>query len=383
VRERIRRWQPVLYFVQKEFRQVFRDFDMLRVIFMVPIIQLFVFAYAANTDLRNVTVGVLDQDHTAVSRRVVDAVTHTGVFVRGPVAETPRELEGFLTHDRARVTLWIPKNFERDVLEGRGAQVGIAVDGRNSSLAGRAAGYSQAVVTREVARIRADEGVRAAQARGKPPVRINGVTRFFYNPELESRYYMVPGILVLLITILSMLLTGMAVVREKELGTLEQILVTPITAGQLVAGKTIPFTIITFGELTFATVVAKLWFHLPLEGSLVALVLGVGAYLLVTLGIGLLVSTVSSTQQQAMFSVWFFMVFAILMSGFFYPVENMPGWAQMLSAIDPLRYTMNVVRGVFLKGAGLSDLWQEMAVLVVMGAAVFSTAVIRFQKRVA
>jgi len=405
MRERIRRLQPVLYFIQKELRQVFRDFDMLRVVFMVPTIQLFVFSYAANTDLRNVTVGVCDQDRTAVSRQVIDAVTHSSVFVPGPLADAPGDLEELLNTGRARVTLWIPKDFERDVIEGREAQVGIAVDGRNSSLAGRASGYAGAVITREVARIRSEQGIRrrspgvavvqpsgmgevaaasaTTAARPKPPIRINGITRFFYNPELESRYYMVPGILVLLITIVSTLLTGMAVVREKELGTLEQILVTPITAGQLIAGKTIPFAVITFGELTFATIIAKLWFHLPLQGSIPTLILGVGAYLLVTLGIGLLVSTISSTQQQAMFSVWFFMTFAILMSGFFYPIENMPTWAQWLSAVDPLRYTMNVVRGVFLRGAGITDLWKDIAVLIVMGTAVFSTAVLRFQKRVA
>ncbi|HER19858.1 MAG TPA: ABC transporter permease, partial [Chromatiales bacterium] len=329
--------------------------------------------------------GLLDQDRTAVSRRVVDALTHSDVFVAGPVARTPDELEGFLTHDRARVTLWIPRYFERDVLEGHQPEVAIAVDGRNSSLAGRAAGYAQAVVTREVMRVRAEEGVAspAAAAAASPPVRIDGVTRFFYNPELESRYYMVPGILVLLITIVSTLLTGLAVVREKELGTFEQILVTPLTPGQLVAGKTVPFAIITFGELTFATIVAKLWFHLPLQGSLFTLILGVGAYLLVTLGIGLLVSTISSTQQQAMFSVWFFMTFAILMSGFFYPIENMPTWAQWLSAVDPLRYTMYIVRGVFLRGAGFLDLWHELAVLAGFGLVVFTAAVQRFQKRIA
>lgn len=384
--QRLKNWRPVLYLMQKEFRQVFRDFDMLRVVFMVPTIQLFIFAYAANTDLRNVTVGLLDQDHSYASRRVVDAFTHSDVFVPGPIAQNPGELEDFLIDNRARLTLWIPKDFERDVLEGREANVAIAVDGRNSSLAGRASGYAQAVVAREVLRIRQEQNVRAAHAAGvapaRPPIRINGIARFFYNPELESRNFMVPGILVLLITIVSMLLTGMAVVREKELGTLEQVLVTPLTAGQLIAGKTIPFAVITFGELTFATVVAKLWFHLPLQGSIPTLVLGVGAYLLVTLGIGLLVSTVSSTQQQAMFSVWFFMTFAILMSGFFYPIENMPGWAQALSAIDPLRYTMNVVRGVFLRGAGITDLWKEIVVLIVMGTAVFSTAVLRFQKRI-
>jgi len=366
--------------MRKEFQQVFRDHDMLRVIFMMPMIQLFLFSYAANTDLRNVKVGLLDNDNSALSRRVVAAVHQSDVFTAGPVADNPRQLEGFLTGNRAAVTLWIPRDFERDVLQGHATEVAIAVDGRQSSLAGRASGYARAVIVREVARIRSEQGIRDP---GGQPARIEGVTRFFYNPELESRYFMVPGILVLLITVVSMLLTGMAMVREKEIGTLEQLLVTPMTSGQLIAGKTLPFAVITFAELAFATTVAVLWFRLPLEGSIGVLLVGVGAYLLVTLGIGLLVSTVSSTQQQAMFTAWFIMVFAILMSGFFYPVENMPGWAQLLSIIDPLRYTMNIVRGVFLKGAGLTDLWREIAILMAMGVSIFSVAVIRFQKRIA
>lgn len=379
--ERTRKWQAVFYFIQKEFRQVFRDHDMLRVIFMVPMVQLFLFAYAANTDLRNVTVGLLDEDNSAMSRRVAEAVFRSDVFVAGPVVQNPRQLQDLLNRERARVTLWIPRNFERDVLGRRATQIAIAVDGRQSGLAGRASGYAQTIIQNEIARTWSEKGIRSPDTGS--PVRIEGVSSFFYNPELESRYYMVPGILVLLITVVSMLLTGMSMVREKEIGTLEQLLVTPITPAQLIAGKTLPFAVITFGELAAATTVAVLWFRLPLEGSVGVLALGVGAYLLVTLGIGLLVSTVSSTQQQAMFSVWFIMVFAILMSGFFYPVENMPGWAQVLSSIDPLRYTMNVVRGVFLKGAGFSDLWREIAVLGVMGTAVFCAAVMRLQKRIA
>jgi ABC-2 type transport system permease protein len=172
-------------------------------------------------------------------------------------------------------------------------------------------------------------------------------------------------------------------VREREMGTLEQLLVTPLTPAQHIAGKTIPFVIITFADFIIATVIAILWFRLPFEGSVPLLVAGAAAYLLVTLGVGLLASTVSSTQQQAMFTVWFFLVFGIMTSGFFFPVDNMPDWSKWLPAINPLRYMMDIIRGVFLKGAGFRDMGYELLILVVMGIGVFSAAILRFQKRIA
>lgn len=363
------------HLVRKEFRQIFRDHAMLRLIFLMPIVQLFVFAYAANTDLRNVIVSVLDQDGSAESRRLQAAFAASDVFVPGPTARDPAELDRLLREERARVTLWIPEGFSLDLAQGYAPQVGITVDGQNSSLAGRASGYALALVQRESGRMMEENGV----ARAGPAVA--SVTRFFYNPELESRFYMVPAILVLLITVISALLTGMAVVREKEIGTLEQLLVSPLRPLEIICGKTLPFALIAYAELCFAGTVAVLWFRLPLEGSLALLAISALAYLLVTLGIGLLASTISQTQQQAMLSVWFFLVFGILMSGFFYPVENMPRWAQWISALDPVRYILEIVRGVFLKGAGLADLWRSLLILACMGVLVFGLAARRFEKR--
>jgi ABC-2 type transport system permease protein len=366
--------------VRKEFRQIFRDPGMLRIIFAVPLVQLLVFSYAANTDLHNVPVSALDQDQTVASRRLVDSFFHCDVFVPGPTAHDPKELRELLANESARVTLWIPKGFTEDLAEGKTPQVGITVDGQNSSVAGRASGYAQIIVARETQRMLRERGF---EPKGTPPgaAQVSGITRFFYNPQLESRFYMVPGILVLLITVISSLLTGMAVVREKEIGTLEQLLVSPLRPFQLVAGKTIPFVVVSFFEFCFAGVVAVLWFHLPLEGSIPLLALSAMAYLLVTLGVGLLASTLSQTQQQAMLTVWFFLVFGILMSGFFYPVENMPQWAQWISAADPVRYIMNIVRGIFLKGAGFLDLWRGPAILTGIGLFVFGSAAQRFEKR--
>jgi ABC-2 type transport system permease protein len=367
------------HLIRKEFRQIFRDTAMLRIIFMMPVVQLLVFSYASTTDLRNVRVCVLDDDHSAQSRRLIEAFQHSDVFVLGPMAENPEDLSRLLLDDKARLTLWIPRGFAKDLAEGAAPQVGINVDGQNSSVAGRASAYARGIVSQATGRMMRETGKEpTAPAAGQ----VVGVTRFFYNPELESRFYMVPGILVLLITVISAFLTGMAVVREKEIGTLEQLLVSPLRPTEIVMGKTIPFVIIAYFELALAGTIAMLWFRLPLAGSVWLLAVAAMAYLLVTLGVGLLASTLSQTQQQAMLTVWFFLVFGILMSGFFYPVENMPVWAQWISAADPVRYIMNIVRGIFLKGAGLGDLWRDLAVLTAMGVFVFGMAAQRFQKRV-
>ncbi|MBZ0269588.1 ABC transporter permease [bacterium] len=375
--------REILVFVRKEFRQVFRDTAMVRIIFVVSTVQLFVFAYATNTDLRNVRFAVLDGDRTEASRDLVAAFRATREFVPGPVAHDGDELEAFLLEGRAELALRIPQGYARDLLRGDTPAVAVTVDGTNSSRAGRAAGYAGTIIRAETARSAAERGLVIPGSEGAPAAgpRIEGVTRFFYNPELESRYYMVPAILVLLVSVISSLLTGMSVVREREIGTLDQLLVSPLTPAQIIAGKTIPFAVISFVQFFFSTALAILAFRLPLAGSVPVLLLGGIVYLLVTLGVGLLASTVSSTQQQAMFAVWFFLVFGILMSGFFYPIENMPPWARELTRINPLRYMMNIVRGVFLKGAGFGDLRGDLAMLTALGLAVFSAAAIRFRKR--
>lgn len=368
--------RTLAFLVRKEFLQIRRDPAMLRLIFAVPIVQLLVLGYAANVDLERVPVSFLDQDHSAESRALEDAFLATTTFVPGPAASSPAQLQSRLDDDEADLTVWIPPHYARDLAAGRTVPVGIAVDGINSQAAGKAAGYA--------ARIVQAEAVRLAAARGFAPrgARVQAATRFFYNPELVSRIYMVPGILVILVTIVSAMLTGMAVVREKEIGTLEQLLVTPLKAGHLVAGKTLPFALLSYLTLTIATTLGVLWFHLPIHGSLVLLAVAMAAYLLVTLGVGLLASTVSSTQQQAMFTVWFFLIFGILMSGFFYPIANMPEWARVLTYANPMRYIMAIVRGIFLKGAGLADLWPQLAALAGIGVAVFAGAVRGFARQV-
>jgi len=374
----MRALQPIPFLVRKEFRQIFRDPALVRIVVFLPLIQLFIFGYAANTDLQNVRVAVLDQDHSRESRALIDAFYASDVYVPGPTAESPRQLQDYLVRGKADLTLWIPRGYAEALVTGGKQPVGVAVDGTNSSLAGRAVAYATTIA--------AQKAQRAGVARWAPDVSRAPVTevhsRIFYNPELRSRFYMVPGIVVLVVTIISALLTGMAVVREREIGTLEQLMVSPLTPGQLIAGKTIPYAILAFLDLAFATLVAVLWFRLPFEGSVLLLAGSALAYLLVTLGLGLLASTVSATQQQAMFTLWFVLIFMILMSGFFYPVANMPPGIRWMTYANPLRYMMTIVRGIFLRGATLPDILPQLAAMVGIGVLTFSAAVWRFQKRV-
>jgi ABC-2 type transport system permease protein len=360
--------------VRKEFRQLRRDPALLRLVLVLPVMQLMVMSYALNSDLKDLRVAVLDEDHTPLSRRLVDAFPHSTTFAAGPRAGDAAALGELLGRHECDLAVHIPAGFARDVAAGRSPAVGLLVDGSNSSIAGRGAGYAEALLAREAQRLAAESG-----AGGRAPV--GAAVRFYYNPELESRLYMVPGVIVILVTIISALVTGLAVVREKELGTLEQIAVTPLSPLQLIAGKTIPFALIALLDLVLATAIAMAWFKVPMAGAPWALVLGVLCYLLVTLGLGLLASAVSDTQQQAVFTVWFFLVFAIMLSGFFFPVQNMPEWARALTWLDPMRFFMAVVRGVLLRGAGVADLARELAILLAMGVTAFGSAVLLFRRQ--
>jgi ABC-2 type transport system permease protein len=387
--------RPLLCLVRKELLQLRRDPALLRLVIMVPLVQLLVLAYAINNDLRNLRVSVLDEDHTPVSRRLTEALDHAEVFVPGPEPADSRQLARLLQEGRSDLAVHVPQDFSRDILKGWSPALGLEVDGTNSSIAGRGAGYALEVISRQAAQIAGpllpvgavQDGAGKGEATGNAgPTAAGGigrtvaVPRFFYNPELESRFYMIPGIIVMLVTIISALVTGMAVVREKEIGTLEQVMVTPLSSLQFVAGKTLPFALIALLDLALATVFARLWFGVPLAGSPLVLLLGALLYLLVTLGLGLLASAVSNTQQQAMFTVWFFLIFTILLSGFFFPVENMPGWARALTYLNPMRFFLEIVRGIFLRGSGLADLAGQLLILLVMGVVSFAGAVILFRR---
>ncbi|MFH0883138.1 MAG: ABC transporter permease [bacterium] len=374
--------RTILYLIQKEFRQIIRNKFMIRLILIAPIMQTLVLGHALNTDLKNVNLAIVDLDHSKASRELASSFFASSLFRPAKMSATPSNVEEVMVHHGADMVLWIPEHYERDIATGRSATVGIYVDGTNSSLAGLSGGYASAILRKQ------NEAIRRERLDANPRMaagvyEVKPISRFIYNPELETRYYMIPGVVVLIVTIISGMLSGMAVVREKEIGTLEQLLVTPITPLQLIAGKTIPFAIISFIDIGLVTLFGILYFRLPFAGSVLLLAGAALLYLLVTLGVGLLASTVSQTQQQSMFTVWFIMIFAILTSGFFFAIENMPTPVRALTLLNPLRYFLSIVRGVFLKNVSLMDAMPDLLPLALIGVVVFGVAVTRFRKRVA
>ncbi|MBI4408873.1 MAG: ABC transporter permease [Gemmatimonadetes bacterium] len=355
--------------VRKELRQIFRDPKAKRIIFGAPVIQLVLFGYAVNTDVRNVSSFVVDHDRTAESRALVDALTVSGHFRVVGRSDRARDLARALDGGRAVIGLEIPAGFARDLRAGRGAAAQVLVDGTSSNTATVAQGYA--------ARIIQAFGVRAL---GDAPA--GGVdlrARAWYNPALVSRVYNIPAVIGAILFMMSLLLTALAVVRERELGTLEQLLVSPLTGGELVLGKMIPVAAIAFVDLALITTVAVAWFDIPLRGSVPTLLLASAIFIVTSLGFGLLISTISRTQQEAFMAMFLFFLPAIILSGFLYPVRTMPHFFQLLTLLNPIRHFLEVVRNIFLKGAGLADLWPQLLVLTAMAALTLWLARWRFR----
>ena len=371
--------RQLLFLLRKEFQQLRRDPTMLRILLVMPIIQLMVLSYAVNTDLKQMRTVVVDLDRTQASAKFITDFFATDYFKRvhsevTTFADAGKQVET----SNADMIVTLPRGFAND--REHNAHIGVTVDGQNSNVGGLASGYA----ARAIAQMN-QTMLEQWKRQGRLPVgvdaKINPVVRFWYNPELNIRHFMVPGIVVLLITIISGMLSGIAVVKEKEIGTIELLLVAPLERWQLVAGKLIPFFISAFVVMTIGLTVGILWFGVPFAGSPLTLALGVALYLIVTLSIGLFASTVSSTQMQAMFSVWFFLIFAIMTSGFFFPVENMPKWLQYMTIPNPMRYMMDIMRSVLLKGSTMVELKEQFLALVALGVAMFTLAVSRFQRQ--
>ena len=355
--------ERVFEMVRKEFRQIFRDPRLRRVIFIAPMIQLLAFGYAVSTDVRNVSTLVVDHDRTRASRELVEAFTASGYFRVLGYAERPGDLVRALDHGDAVVGIVVPRGFERDAAEGR-AKVQILLDGTNSNLATVARGYAERIVL----------------SLGKtptPPVDLR--SRAWFNPSLESRDYNVPAVIGALLLLICLLLTSLAVVREREIGTLEQLLVSPLQPGELILGKTLPFALIGLVDLGLVTAVALLWFRIPFRGNPLLLVLGTVLFLLSALGLGLLISSISNTQQEAFMAAFLVFLPSILLSGFLFPVGSMPRAFQLLTLINPLRHYLEIVRALFLKGAGLEALWTQLLALLGMGVGLLWMAAGRFR----
>jgi ABC-2 type transport system permease protein len=373
----MRKMKTIFYVIQKEFIQVKRNKTMLRMIIMIPMMQMLVLVFAATYDLKNVTIFLVDKDLSSTSRELANKLEASPFFTINNSSFNPDEGEKELLKNTDNMVFVIPQGFERNLIRDDKASVQLlvnAIDGQAAQL-----GYSYAASV-----IRDFNKNIIAEWKGlpefNPPYQINTVSRFWYNSELEYKWYMAPGVLAILVTLIGLFLSGMSLVKEKEQGTIEQLNVTPIRKIQFLVGKLIPFVIIALFDLSFGLLIAKVVFNLPITGSL-GLVFGFGIlYLLGILGLGLFISTVADTQQQVMFVTYFFMMIFILMGGIFTPVDSMPRWAQLIDEVNPVFHFMKVMRMVVLKGSNFSDLIHEFVALCVLGFTFLSLAVLRYRK---
>jgi len=374
--------ERIKHMLIKEFIQIFRDPRMKGVIFLMPIIQLLVFGYAVTTDVKHVATAVVDLDNSVASRDLIARFVESGYFDIVAYTTNPDPVRELVDRGHVRAVLQMNKGFEDDLRAGRTAILQIIVDGTDSNTAGIVLNYSAKITGAFSQKILATRFSRLKGLALKPAT-IKLQTRAWFNENLESRNFYVPGVIAIIVMLITLMLTSMAVVREKEIGTMEQIMVTPITPVEFILGKTIPFALIGFADVVLITVLGVFWFEVPIRGSLLMLFVATALYLMTTLGVGLLISTVSETQQQAMMSTFFFYFPAVLLSGFMFPIANMPAMIQWLTYLNPLRYFLVIVRGIFLKGVGLGVLWPQMAALAVMGMVILWLASKRFQKTLA
>ena len=375
-------FERIWHMLRKEFIQVFRDPKMRGVIFLMPIIQLLVFGYAVTTDVRNVATAVLDFDNSVASRELVARFVESGYFQVVEHAADEGRARELLDRGRVRTVLRMNRGFADALRAGRTAQLQVIVDGTDSNTAGIVLDYSSKIVGRLSQKILIERYTRLKGTKLEPG-RVELQPRAWFNENLESRNFYVPGVIAIIVMLITLMLTSMAVVREKEIGTMEQIMVTPITPAEFILGKTVPFALIGLADVVLVTAVGVFWFGVPIRGSLLLLFASTALYLMTTLGIGLIISTVSQTQQQAVMSTFFFYFPAVLLSGFMFPIANMPEAVQWLTYLNPLRYFLVVVRGIFLKGVGPAILWPQMLALGGMGLATLWLASRRFRKTLA
>lgn len=366
--------------VQKELRQMLRDPRSRRMLFVGPVFQLLIFGYAVNTDVRHASTILVDEDRSAASRQLVDVLTATGYFDVTRRGERPADIANALDHGTALVGVDVPRGFARDLASGTPAEVQLLVDGSTANTANVALGYGTQIISRYA--LDKSAAMLASGANG-PAHGIDFRVRAWYNPNLESRVYNVPAVMGNLVMMMSLLLTALAVVREREMGTLEQLMVTPLRPSELMLGKTVPGALVALVDMVLITAMALWWFDVPFRGSFVLLGFASVLFILTGLGVGLLISTVSATQQEAFMSMFLFFLPAMMLSGMMFPIENMPQGLQYLTLLNPIRHYLIIVRGVFLRGAGWRVLAPQMFALAVIGGSVLLFATSRFRKSAA
>ncbi len=369
--------RTVLFLLQKEFLQIFRHRIMVALIFAMPIIQLVILANAADYEVRNIRLGIIDRDQSETSAML------SGQFAASPnfevVLEDIDRHAGLRSIEKGTIDLLleIPAGMERQLYRQNETQLFLSIDAINGVKAGLANGYAQSIIQTFNNRLRIEWLDLPAAT---PPGKIRITFSNWYNPRLEYDVFMVPGILVLLVTLVGIFLAGMNIVKEKEIGTIEQINVSPIRKSQFIIGKLLPFWIIGLLELAVGLTVGKLLFRIPFEGSLLVIFAFAAVYLVLVLGVGLLISTFTETQQQAMFIAWFFLVVFILMSGLFTPIESMPAWAQKLTLANPIAYFIDVMRLVLLKGSSWQEIYGHLSIVAALGFGINGLAVWSYRK---
>jgi ABC-2 type transport system permease protein len=367
--------------LKKEMAQLLRDRRLMRMLIIAPVVQLLIIGFAANIDVRDIDVAVRDNDHTFQSREFVRAMGASGYLKTTMIHGNDGVDAAWLISGKAGVVVEIPPDFGNNLANHRPATVQALVDGADSNFGVQGVNYLQKAV-RLFSERQVREWASSGALAGQSPPSIAVESRAWFNPDLLSNMYMVPAIMALLLMVTTMMVTSMALVKEREDGTLEQMIVTPLRPFEIIAGKLLPFVAVGFIELTIAIPVIYFVFHVSCRGSLPLFYAMSGLFLVSTLGLGLFISTLVKTQQQAMLvSNFFVMMPFVLLSGFAFPVENMPKLVQYVTDVIPLKYYMIILRGIFLKGATFADLWPEALILAIWGAGIFALAALNFHKR--
>ena len=371
--------KTILFIIQKEFRQIFRNKGMLPIIFVLPLLQLLILSNAASFEVKNIQFSYVDNDHSAASRELISKFQASNYFkvVQSFASKTEANLQ--MKKGKVDIILEIPNHFERNLIKEKKSSVSVSIN----AIDGAAAGIENVYITQIITAFNQNIQTKLFQyndATFVHPQNIVTIPSFWYNNTLNYKTFMVPGILVLLVTMLTLFLSSMNIVREKEMGTLEQINVTPIKKYQFIIGKLFPFWVLGLVILTVGLFIAKLIFNVPILGNIGLIYLFTSVYLFVILGIGLFISNHTETQQQAMFIAWFFTVIFILMSGLFTPIESMPQWAQNITLFNPIRYFVEIIRMVMLKGATFSDISFQFFVIILYAIILNGLAVWSYKK---
>ena len=371
--------KTILFIIQKEFKQIFRNKSMLPIIFILPLMQLVILSNAASFEVKNIKFSYIDNEKSALSRQLISQFEASDYFEIIAQFPSKKEADFAMQNGKVDVILEIPNHLEKQLVKNKKANLSVSINAIDGAAAGVTNVYIMQIISGFNQNIRTNLQMYNEEM-PVPAQRIETIPSFWYNKTLNYKTFMVPGILVLLVTMLSLFLSSMNIVREKEVGTLEQINVTPIKKYQFIIGKLFPFWVLGLVVLTVGLLIAKIIFNVPILGNIVLIYLFTSVYLILILGIGLFISNHTDTQQQAMFIAWFFTVIFILMSGLFTPIESMPNWAQNVTLLNPIRYFVEVIRMVMLKGAGFQDIKIQLGIISIYAIVINGLAVWSYKK---